>query len=164
MVCLPLLLSHGAKFPYPKRNNSMNDKSKYESIINLAHHTSSKHPQMSISDRASQFSPFAALTGYGAAIDETARYVSSQHDLDEDVRAAIDFQLQRVAERIADKPFVSLSYFKRDNRKDGGEYVTVEGHLKKIDEIEKTLQLTDGSIIEISTLLAIDVTYTEGSQ
>ena len=128
---------------------------KYDSIIELPHHVSAKHPHMSLEDRAAQFSPFAALTGYGAAIEETARYVSSKLELDDDIRFSIDMKIQKLAGRIAEKPFVVLKYFKQDAKKDGGEYITVEGNLKKIDEITKTLHLTDGSIIDIESLLAI---------
>ena len=133
----------------------MKNKAKYEVIINLTHHTSTKHPHMSMADRAAQFSPFAALTGYSAAIEETARFVGSKLELDENIRLTIDMKLQKLADRIAEKPFVTLKHFRQDSRKDGGEYVITEGNLKKIDEITKTLHLTDGTVIDIESLLAI---------
>ena len=106
----------------------------YDDIINLPHPTSTKHPRMPMSDRAAIFSPFAALTGHAAAIQETARLTDQRMELDEDTRAIMDLKQQILADRIAERPEVSVVWFRPDEKKDGGKYVTTVGQLKKVDD------------------------------
>lgn len=128
----------------------------YDDIIRLPHPTSAKHPRMPIRDRAAIFSPFAALSGHSAAIAETARLTDQRLDLDEDARAELGRRQQALLEHLADRPEVSVTWFQPDGKKDGGAYVTTTGRLKKIDEVERTLVLTDGMVIALDDVMGID--------
>ena len=127
---------------------------KYDDIINLPHHVSENHPQMSMQARAAQFSPFAALSGHGDAIRETERLTDAQRDLDEDVVAGINRTLQEIQSQ--DHPEVSIVYFQPDSRKDGGAYVSARGRVKRIDQVSGTLVLTNGNEIPIGMILDIN--------
>jgi len=129
---------------------------KYDDIINMPHHKSAKHPQMSMINRAAQFSPFAALTGHGEAIKETARLTDERVELDESVKAAIDERLQYIEENIKSKPTATVTYFEPDERKEGGEYVTVTGKVKKIDSAANCIIMTNGMIIPICEIFNIE--------
>ena len=129
---------------------------KYDDILHLPHPTSKKHPRMPISDRAAQFSPFAALSGHGAAIAETARLTDEKMELDEDTKAELDKKQAVLLEHIAEQPKVTVTWFQPDARKDGGAYVTVTGRLKKIDEVERTLTLLDGTRISLADVVELE--------
>lgn len=129
--------------------------SNYEDIIDHPHHISKKRPQMSMHDWAAQFSPFAALTGYEAAIAETVRITDRRVELDEYELQKLDEQLQKILEHLQEQPEVDITYFKPDERKEGGTYVTKRGRVKKLDEYEQVLTLTDGTQIEISEIVEI---------
>jgi hypothetical protein len=129
--------------------------SRYDDIIHLPHHQSETRPRMSRWDRAAQFSPFAALTGHGAAIREAARLTHPQMELDEDEKAALDEKLRVLVEQIDQHPEVTITYFQPDERKDGGAYVTVTGTLKKVDAVERTIVFLDGTSIGISAVVDI---------
>lgn len=133
-----------------------NDISKYDDIINLPHHVSKKHPQMSIESRSAQFAPFAALTGHSDAIKETARLTDERIEINEELKTIIDKKLQIIQEQISSRPEVSITYFMPDEKKNGGKYVTVVGNVKKIDEYKQVIILTDNTIIPINEM--IDVT------
>lgn len=126
---------------------------KYDDIINLPHHVSEKHPQMSLHDRAAQFSPFAALTGYDDAVKETARLTDTMFELDEDEKSILDEKLRRSLEN---KDEISVTYFVKDNKKEGGSYNTVSGTIKKIDEYLRTLVLNSGEEIPIDNIYDIN--------
>lgn len=128
---------------------------KYDDIIHLPHHVSATRPHMSISERAAQFMPFRALTGYEDAVRETARLTDRKIELTEDEKAFLDLRLQELADELASQPQVSLTYFLPDKKKAGGAYVTVTGRLKKIDEMEGVLVLTGGERIPIEDILEI---------
>ena len=128
----------------------------YDDIINLPHHVSSKHPQMSIENRAAQFSPFAALTGYDAAIKETSRTTDQRIELDESAMADLDMKLHMLTDRIADQPEISVTYFQKDEKKGGGTYVTAVNHVNKIDAFEMTIFLANGEKISIDDILDIE--------
>lgn len=127
----------------------------YDDIISLPHPTSTKHPRMPLSDRAAQFSPFAALSGHGAAIAETARLTDRRIELDEDTKAVLDLKQQILADRIAERPEVSVVWFRPDERKDGGQYVTTTGQLKKVDDIKRFLRFDDGTTIPLDDVLEL---------
>ena len=127
----------------------------YDDIINLPHPTSTKHPWMPMSDRAAIFSPFAALTGHAAAIQETARLTDQRMELDEDTKAMLDLKQQILADRIAERPEISAVWFRPDARKEGGQYVTTVGQLKKVDDIARILQLADGTTIPLDEVLEL---------
>ena len=130
---------------------------KYEDIISLPHHVSDHHPQMSIHDRAAQFSPFAALTGYDDALRETARLTDRFIELDEDRKQEIDRQLYYIHEHLIQKPPVKITYFVPDSQKDGGSYRTLEGHVQKINETAGKICMNDTEI-PINKIYQIDFT------
>jgi hypothetical protein len=127
----------------------------YEDIINLPHHVSAKRPHMAAIDRAAQFSPFAALTGYDAAIKETARTTDKRIELDETSKDALRGRLQLISERIKDRPEIAFTYFQPDIKKTGGAYITAVGCVKKIDEVERLVLLADGRVIPIDEIVGI---------
>ena len=127
----------------------------YKDIINLPHHVSSKRPQMPMLDRAAQFSPFAALTGYDDAIHETGRLTDEKIDLSEEEKEALDRKQQILMERLGDHPALTITYFVPDAKKSGGAYVTKSGNLKKIDEFERLMMLMDGTKIPLANCSAI---------
>ena len=124
-------------------------KQNYDDIIMLPHHISSVHPAMPVSERAAQFMPFAALTGYGEAIDEAGRRTEERMELEEDAVWALDEKLRMIQERAAQKPEISVTFFRQDARKAGGAYVTVTGRNRKIDQYEKNLVMEDGTKISM---------------
>lgn len=126
----------------------------YEDILYMPHHVSTKHPPMSASDRAAQFSPFAALTGHDAAIQETGRLTDVQVEQSEDLRALLDRKQQYLA--TLERPEVAVTYFLPDGRKDGGAYVTVTGQLKRIDPVERVLILVGGQSIPLDDIIEIE--------
>lgn len=128
---------------------------KYDDIINLPHHVSKKHPQMSLHDRAAQFSPFAALTGHKAAINETARLTDEKQILSEDVIVKLNEQLNLIKENISTNPIVTITYFVPDDRKSGGAYISNTGVVKKINEYNHTVILTDKTVIPIEQISEI---------
>lgn len=128
----------------------------YDDIIDLPHHVSATRPRMSMIDRAAQFSPFAALTGYDAAIKETGRLTDERIELSEERRAALDRKQQILLDNLADQPEVSVTYFVPDERKSGGAYVTVTGRVKKVDDYQRLLVLTDGTKIPLDEILDME--------
>ena len=128
----------------------------YDDIINLPHPTSQRHPRMPVRDRAAIFSPFAALTGHGAAIAETARLTERRMELDEDTRAELDRKQGVLLEHIDEQPEITITWFQPDERKDGGAYLTATGRLKKFRELERILLLTDGTEIPLQNVVALE--------
>ena len=128
---------------------------KYDDIIHLPHHVSITRPHMPMTDRAAQFMPFRALTGYEDAVRETARYTDERIELTEDEKVLLDMRLQKLADEIRSQPKVTLTYFRPDKKKAGGAYVCVTGQLKKIDDYEGALILTGGERISIEDILEI---------
>ncbi len=133
-----------------------NDPHRYDDIIELPHPTSAKHPRMSVYNRAAQFSPFAALTGYDALVDETARLTESRSELDEQRKAALDESLRTLLQHINEAPQVDITHFVPDLRKYGGEYVHHIGQLLRIDPVERSLLFADGLKIAIDNIYDID--------
>lgn len=127
---------------------------RYDDIIDLPHPVSQRHPQMSLADRAAQFSPFAALTGLDAALQETARLTDQRITLDEYEQAELDKTLQALREAAPQHPAVEITYFQPDARKAGGQYVTSVGHVKRIAEYEQQLILTEGTSIPLTEIIA----------
>ena len=126
----------------------------YEDIINLPHPTSAKHPRMPMADRAAQFSPFQALSGFGSAIRETARVTGERVELTEDEKALLDEKLRLLLETGREGAF---TYFLPDERKDGGAYVTAVGTVKRIDQLARQVILTDRTAIPIEDILEIEI-------
>ena len=128
----------------------------YENIINRPHHVSKARPQMSELERAAQFAPFAALTGYDSAIKETGRLTDERIELDEEALTALDRKYQLLIEALDDAPEVTITYFQPDERKAGGKYVSAVGAVKKIDDFERRITMRDGTRIPTDDVLSID--------
>ena len=124
----------------------------YDDIIDLPR-PKSKHEPMPMSDRAAQFSPFAALTGYSDAIDETARLTDRRIELSEEESAELDYKQQYLA--TLDAPTVTVTYFVPDERKSGGAYVTHTGVLKRVDEVESMVVFKDGLRVPLDEVMDI---------
>lgn len=131
---------------------------KYDDIIDLPHHISATRPRMPMIDRAAQFMPFRALTGYEDAVHETARLTDEKPELTEDEKSLLDMKLQRLADRLDSHPQVTLTWFQPDKRKTGGAYITTTGKLKKIDDFAGVLILLSGERIFIEDILDIQLT------
>lgn len=127
----------------------------YDDIIGLPHHVSNKHSRMKRLDRAAQFSPFAALTGYGAAIEETARRTGERLELDEYEKAVLNGRLQTIAKRLSERPEAAITYFRPDEKKEGGAYVTAAGPVKKLNAYERIVVMADGTRIPIEDIIDI---------
>ena len=136
--------------------SNSNNMHKYDDIINLPHYTSSKRPRMAMIDRAAQFSPFAALTGYDAAAKETARLTEDWVELDEYQKSALNDRIQILQERLSNTPVISITYFVPDERKSGGAYCTETGIIKKIDYYERAVIMRSGTHIPIDEIIGIE--------
>ena len=135
----------------------MKSTGKYEDIINLPHHISKKHPQMTMESRAAQFAPFAALVGYEDAVEETARLTTKRIELNEKKKNILDMKLQMLKEQMHVQiyPEISVMYFVPDLKKEGGKYIKISGTIKKIDEYKQLLILDDKTQIPISEIISI---------
>jgi len=108
-------------------------------------------------DRAFQFSPFSALTGYDDAINETERLVDERIELDEDSVAMLNEKLKLLRRRADKNPLVMITYFVPDIRKDGGKYITVTGNVRQIDEYKKAIILQDETKIPIYEIIGLTI-------
>ncbi len=140
---------------------SLYESHEYDDIIDLPYQKSQKHPHMDLYDRAAQFSPFAALTGFESAIEETGRITEERIELDEDAKEALDLRFREVCEKLKDKGaeklFVTVTYFRADSVKEGGAYVTVEGRIKKIDENSHRLIFEDGLSVDMDEVIGVGI-------
>lgn len=127
----------------------------YEDIVNLPPHISKKHPQPTMLERAARFSPFAAITGYEEMVKEAARVTDKRIELDEGSKELLNEKLLFVTE-LCDDAVVTITHFVPDKLKSGGSYETVTGTIKRIDEYERTVILTEGIIIPIDNIYQID--------
>lgn len=128
----------------------------YDDILSLPHHVSETHPRMPMLSRAAQFSPFAALTGYDAAIEETARLTDERRELTEEEQHRISERLRQLQKQIRQRPPVKLRYFRPDDRKAGGAYLSISGSVRKVDEYAGVLELEDGLRIPFSDILSLE--------
>ena len=128
---------------------------KYERIRAMKRPVSQRHPPMAMENRAAQFSPFAALTGYEDAVNETARWTGEASLLDEDRLALLNSRLTFLASLTGEPPEVTVTYFRPDEKKAGGAYATVTGAVRKIDALNGIVSLTDGTRIPIESITAI---------
>lgn len=136
--------------------------SDYSDIIHLPHPVSPTRKRMSAEERAGQFAPFAALTGFGAVITETARVTDERIELDEGAQEELDARLQILREHLPERPPVAVTYFVPDGQKSGGAYVTALGEVKKLDLYERRLILTDGSALALDDIYTLDGEIFEG--
>lgn len=129
----------------------------YDDIINLPHHVSKVHPQMSMMNRAAQFAPFAALTGHAAAIEETARLTDEQHELADEDSEALNQKMAYLRETINEHPTIIITYFEPDKKKAGGKYKSIEGQLQNIDDYTQTIILKSGVNVPFASILDIQI-------
>ena len=129
---------------------------RYDEIMELPHHVSKTRPQMPMSDRAAQFAPFAALTGYDSAIKETGRLTDERIELDEEALTALDMKYQLLMDALNEAPKVTITYFQPDERKAGGKYITATSAVKKVDDFERLITMWDGTRIPMDDVLSID--------
>ena len=129
----------------------------YKDILYLEHHTSLNHPRMSNMNRAAQFSPFAALTGYEDKVKETARYTENEIYLDEEKKEIIRNKLNIIEEKINNKVKVNITYFVKDKRKNGGEFKNIIGIIKKIDNYNNEIIFTDKNKIKLDNIIDIEI-------
>ena len=128
---------------------------RYDDIIHLPHHVSQNHPQMPMLDRAAQFAPFAALTGYEAAVGETARLTADRRELDAQEAEELNRRLVAIIARLPDRPEATIEYFVPDDRKAGGAFVSVTGRVRHISVPERTLVMEDGTVIPLDDAVSI---------
>lgn len=132
-----------------------NNEHKYDNIIDMPRPVSKKHKPMSLPDRAVQFAPFAALTGYDAEVSEAARLTDSRSELDEDMTAVLNERMQILSGWEYKYPEITVEYFVPDERKSGGAYVTVTGNFKWLDAGEHRLVLQDGMKIPLENICSL---------
>lgn len=132
------------------------EKHHYDDIIDLTHPQSTTRPHMSNHDRVAQFAPFAALTGYGTSIKETARLTEEKIDLDESEKEALNDKLQIIRDNTDAGAELTITYFVPDEKKTGGTHVSYIGCVKKIDEYARTLIMADKTIIPIEQISGIE--------
>ena len=140
----------------------MNKEHQYDDIINLPHHVSSVRTQMSLHDRAAQFLPFAALTGFEDAIQETGRMTQERISLSEGSIESLNEKLHILSEEISSHPKIAVTYFVPDEKKKGGAYDTVEGCVKRIDEYKHMIVMSDGTEILMEDVIEIDGEILQG--
>ena len=128
---------------------------KYDDIINLPHHVSKTHPQMSIHDRAAQFSSFAALSGFEDSIAETGRIVDQKIELDDDAKELLNREINDIEASLEKEPRIKVVYFCKDKRKDGGTYLSYEGIIRRIDRVYKQLIFRSRKVIDIEDIIEI---------
>ena len=129
--------------------------SKYDEIINIPHFDPVNHNRMSMTERAAQFSPFAALTGYSESVKETARLTKGKIELSEDIKYEIDMKLQLIEDHIKEKPEVSVLYFIKDKKKSGGDYNEFTGVIRRIDKVNGKIIFQDKKVIDLNDIIDI---------
>ena len=134
----------------------MAEKFPYDDIVDLPPHISKKHPQPSMMDRAARFAPFAAITGYEEMVLEEARVTEERIDLDEGTLSLLNEKLNMIQEFLDDEPEVTITYFEPDKKKDGGAYISITGTVKRIDEYERIVLMSDDKKIRIEEIYAIE--------
>lgn len=130
---------------------------RYDDIIQLPHHQSTKRAHMSLHDRAAQFAPFAALTGHEAAIEEMARLTEDEVMLDDTAIAEINDKLYKISQHLSEQWKVSITYFKPDTKKQGGAYLTDVGTIRKINETEQLIIMDSGMRIKMEQIIKVEV-------
>lgn len=128
----------------------------YDDIIRLPHHVSKTRPHMPLRDRAAQFSPFAALVGYGDVIDETARQTTPKRELDESEKAELDRRIGILLACLIEKPVVTIEHFVQDKLKSGGAYELKTGMVVRISPVRKNLTFADGTVIRFGDVVGIE--------
>lgn len=133
-----------------------NDNHKYDDIINLPHHQSQTRVHMSLYDRAAQFSPFSALTGYDDAVKESARLTDQKHELSDEAISQLNAKLMFIKEQIKNQPEITVTYFVPDEKKDGGTYITKKSAVKRIDDFQRVIILKNNAKIPFDDISDIE--------
>ena len=133
----------------------MDEQHKYDDIINLEHHVSKVHKQMSLENRSAQFAPFAALTEYGDIVKETERVTESRKEINSELKYIIARKLYLMQKQIKNNTKIKITYFNPDLKKDGGKYITITGNLRKIDKYNELVILENNKIIPIKDIIEI---------
>lgn len=133
------------------------DNFKYRDILDMPRHISKTRPRMQNSDRAAQFMPFAALTGFGAMINETSRLTSKKHELSEEELTLLNERLNLIIENIHSRPEIKAVYFIPDEKKAGGRYESFSGRVRRVDEFRKEIIFTDKTVIPIKDIMLIEL-------
>ena len=130
----------------------MNNDYKYGDIINLPHHVSKKHTQLSRANYAAQFSPFAALSGYDGIVAEVARFTDERVELGDKENDILNAKLQVIGDHIKEYPEIKVTYFVKDKKKSGGAYLQRNASIKRIDDVERIMYFTDGTNLPIDDI------------
>lgn len=128
----------------------------YEDIVNLPRHISKVHPQATMADRAARFSPFAAISGYEDMVKEAARVTEERIDITDATKELLNEKLNMIIEFLDEEPEVTITYFEPDKKKDGGAYISITGTVKRIDEYERIVLMSDDKKIRIDEIYAIE--------
>ena len=134
----------------------MADNFSYEDIVNLPPHISKKHPQPTMLERAARFAPFAAITGYEEMVLEEARVTEERIELDEGTLAMLNEKLNIIHDSLDSEPVIQITYFEPDKKKSGGAYISVTGTVKRIDEYERIVIMSDGKKIRIDEIFGLE--------
>jgi len=128
----------------------------YDDIIHLPRHRSRRRAPMPRENRAAQFAPFAALSGYENAVQETARLTDQPPETDEEALFLMDEKLRALLDVIRDQPRIAITFFEPDPRKEGGAYIRVTGRIRRVDEVNRQIILTDRTVIAMDSVCEID--------
>ena len=128
----------------------------YEDIVNLPRHISKVHPQATMADRAARFSPFAAISGYEDMVKEAARVTEERIDITDAAKELLNEKLNMIIEFLDEEPEVTITYFEPDKKKDGGAYISITGTVKRIDEYERIVLMSDDKKIRTEEIYAIE--------
>lgn len=126
-----------------------------QELLEMERPVSARHAPMRRCDRAAQFAPFAALSGFDETVQEAGRLTQAQIELAENEREALNNALVRLAARLPEQPEVRLTYFQPDAKKSGGTYRTILTRVRRLDANAQVLVLTDGTRIPFDALLSI---------
>ena len=126
-----------------------------QELLEMERPVSARHAPMRRCDRAAQFAPFAALSGFDETVQEAGRLTQAQIELAENEREALNDALVRLAARLPEQPEVRLTYFQPDAKKSGGTYRTILTRVRRLDANAQVLVLTDGTRIHFDALLSI---------
>ena len=134
----------------------------YDEMLHMPYPYHTDRPHMNRIDRAAQFSPFAALTGFDGVVRETARLTDERPEMSEEQKAAMDRTFSELMRRMGEKPEVEVTFFQPDTRKAGGRFVSKRGRLRRIDEANRVICFTDGERVEIDAVMRIEMNRKSG--
>lgn len=136
----------------------MGNNPKYEGLYDLPYPEGVPYPyeRMPAADRAAQFAPFKALSGYEDAVEEERRLTETRMEPDDGELNLLNAKMQVLQDLIGAEPEITVTWFVPDEKKAGGRYRTVTGRVKRIDRYERVLQFTDGVTVPLDGILAME--------